>query len=327
MNKPLWSVVVGCAFVFAAGSSAAGQDVKCEKYSLPNGMTVILHEDHSLPTVTINTWFRVGAQDEPPGRSGFAHLFEHLMFMGTARVPGNDFDVLMETGGGANNASTDLHRTNYFSWGPSSLLPTLLWLDADRLEDMGLQMNADKVNKQRDVVRNELRQSVENAPYGKANEMVNKLLFPPSHPYYTGVIGTHEDLEAANVTNVKDFFSTFYVPNNASLVVAGDFKSDEIKPLVASLFGTLPAGQHVTRKYTLPTEPIAVKLGEIRRFTCIDKVELPKVQFNYSSPRAYTAGDAEMTLAGSILASGKSSRLYTRLIIKEGLARDRKSVV
>jgi predicted Zn-dependent peptidase len=296
------------------------QDVKYEKYSLPNGMTVILHEDHSLPTATINTWYRVGAQDEPPGRSGFAHLFEHLMFMGTKRVAGNDFDVLMETGGGANNASTDLHRTNYFSWGPSSLLPTLLWLDADRLEDMGLMMNQDKLDKQRDVVRNELRQTVENAPYGKAGEMTFKLLFEPSHPYYYGVIGTHQDLEAANVTNVKDFFSTFYVPSNASLVVAGDFKSAEIKPMIAELFGTIPAGQKVTRKYEMPTEPIAVKLSGERRFTCIDKVQLPKVQFTYHSPRAFASGDAEMNLAGEVLAGGKSSRLYKRLVIDEKLA-------
>jgi zinc protease len=166
----------------------------------------------------------------------------------------------METAGGANNASTDLHRTNYYSWGPSKLLPTLLWLDADRLEDMGLQMNQDKLDKQRDVVRNELRQVVENAPYQKAAEAVFKLLYTPDHPYYYGVIGTHEDLEAANVTNVKDFFANFYVPSNASLVVAGDFDSATVKPLIADLFGTLPPGQPVVRKYARPTDPIPVRL-------------------------------------------------------------------
>jgi len=301
---------------------ARAQEVKYQKYSLPNGMTVILHEDKSLPVATVNIWYRVGAQDEPPGRSGFAHLFEHLMFMGTKRVAGNQFDVLMETGGGANNASTDLHRTNYYSWGPSKLLPTLLWLDADRLEDMGLEMTQEKLDKQRDVVRNELRQNVENAPYQKAAEAVFKLLYTPSHPYYFGVIGTHEDLEAANVTNVKDFFANFYVPSNASLVVAGDFDSDKIRPLVDSLFGSLPAGQRVSRKYARPTEAIPVKLDSVKRFTAIDKVELPKVEFTYHSPVAFGPGDAEMQLAASVLGSGKSSRLYKRLVIDEKLASD-----
>jgi predicted Zn-dependent peptidase len=310
-------VVVAC---LALAGTATAQEVRHEKYSLPNGMTVILHEDHSLPTVAINTWYHVGAQDEPPGRSGFAHLFEHLMFMGTKRVPGNDFDVLMETGGGANNASTDLHRTNYFSWGPSSLLPSLLWLDADRLEDMGLMMTKEKLDKQRDVVRNELRQSVENAPYGKAGEMLFKLLFPADHPYYTGVIGTHEDLEAANVTNVKDFFATFYVPSNASLVVAGDFKSQEIKPLIADLFGTIPGGQPVTRKYAMPEASVPLRVAGVKRFTCIDKVQLPKVQVTWLSARGFAAGDAELQLAAAVLAAGKSSRLHKRLVVDEGLA-------
>jgi zinc protease len=313
-------LLLTAAITLALAPTLLAQDVKVEKYTLPNGMTVILHEDHALPTVVINTWFRVGAQDEPPGRSGFAHLFEHLMFMGTQRVPGNKFDILMETSGGANNASTDLHRTNYFSWGPSKLLPTLLWLDADRLEDMGLNMSQEKLDTQRDVVRNELRQSVENTPYGVASEMIFKLLFTPDHPYYYGVIGTHEDLEHATVTNVKDFFATFYVPSNASLVVAGDFNPAEIKPLIASLFGTLAPGAPITRKYPEPKDAIPVHLSAVKRFTCIDRVELPKVQFNYHSPRGFVDGDAEMSLAGDILASGKSSRLYKRLVIQDKLA-------
>lgn len=318
MKKFLPLALVIAAFSLAP--AALAQDVPVEKYTLPNGMTVILHEDHTLPVASINIWYKVGSQDEPPGRSGFAHLFEHLMFMGTARVPGGNFDTIMETGGGANNASTDLFRTNYFSWGPSSLLPTLLWLDADRLEDMGLNMNQDKLDKQRDVVRNELRQTVENRPYGKAEEAIWHLMFPTNHPYYTGVIGTHEDLEAANVTNVKDFFANFYVPSNASLVVAGDFKSAEIKPLVDKLFGTLPPGQPISRKYTTPKEPIALKLDGVKRFTAIDAVQLPKVQYIYHSSRAFQSGDAEMKLAAAILAGGKSSRLYQRLVVTEGLA-------
>lgn len=303
-------------------SLAAGQDVPVEKYVLPNGMKVILHQDRNLPIATINIWYSVGAQDEPKGRSGFAHLFEHLMFMGTKRVPGNQFDVLMETGGGANNANTDLHRTDYFSSGPSSLLPTLLWLDADRLEDMGLNMSTEKVNKQRDVVRNELRQTVENAPYGKADELLWPMLFPPTHPYYTGVIGTHEDLEAANVTNVRDFFANFYVPNNASLVVAGDFDPAVIKPLISDLYGTLPRGGDIPRKYTLPKEAMPLKIDGVKRTTAIDKVQLCRVQYTFFSPIAYGPGDADMKLAAMVLADGNASRLYKRLVMDEKLAAD-----
>ena len=311
-------MIVMCLFASLCGA----QEIKFEKYTLANGMKVILHEDHSLPVASINIWYGVGSQDEPPGRSGFAHLFEHLMFMGTERVPGNQFDVLMETGGGANNANTDLHRTNYFSWGPSKLLPTLLWLDADRLEDFGRNMNQDKLDKQRDVVRNELRQSVENAPYGKADEAIFRLLFPADHPYVTGVIGTHEDLEAASVNNVKDFFANFYVPRNASLVVAGDFESDEIKPMIESLFGTIPAGAPISRKYESPREEIPIKPAGVKRMTAIDKVELPRVQYTFGGPVWYGRGDAELKLAADILASGTSSRLYQRLIMEESLAAD-----
>gem|GEM_PF-1613 len=286
-----------------------------EKYQLANGMTVILHQDKSVPRATINLWYRVGARNEPAGRSGFAHLFEHLMFMGTTRVPGSDFDVLMETGGGANNASTSLDRTNYFSSGPASLLPTLLWLDADRLEDMGLNMNLEKLDKQRDVVRNERRQTIENAPYGKAYEATYQLMYPPSHPYYNGVIGTHHDLEAAAVQDVKDFFATFYQPNNCSLVVAGDFDPSAIKPLVEQLFGSLPSG-NVAQQRVVPS----AKLDRVIRVTTLDKVQLPALMIAYHSPAQFTDGDAELDLAGTILADGNNSRLYQRLVVQEQLA-------
>jgi zinc protease len=311
------SASVAVLTIGLATALAAAQSVKYEKFKLPNGMTVILHEDHALPTAVVNIWYRVGSQDEPQGRSGFAHLFEHLMFMGTKRVPGSEFDVLMESAGGANNASTDLHRTNYFSWGPATLLPTLLWLDADRLEDMGLNMNQEKLDKQRAIVRNELRQTIENRPYGKAEEYVSRLMYPPGHPYHIGTAGLHEDLEAATVVNVKDFFANFYVPNNASLVVAGDFDSATIKPLIEQLFGTLSRGGDVKQRTAEP-----VKLDRLVRYTMIDKVQLPKLLFNYHSPRAFQDGDAEMELVGAVLATGKNSRLYKRLVFDEQIAVD-----
>ena len=303
--------------LLALAAHAAAQSVACEKYKLDNGMTVILHVDRSLPVVTINTWFRVGAGNEPEGRSGFAHLFEHLMFMGTERVPGSGFDVIMENGGGSNNASTSLDRTNYFSQGPASLLPTLLWLDADRLEDLGRSMDQQKLDKQRDVVRNEIRENVENRPYGRADNSVFGLMFPAGHPYHDAVYGTHRDLEAATVFDVKDFFATFYVPNNASLVVAGDFDPAAIKPLVAQLFGTLPRGGDVAVVQAVPAQ-----LQRVVRTTMLDKVQLPLVKMVWHSPPSFQPGDAEMQLLAALLAQGKDSRLYKRLVLDERAAID-----
>src|ERR1022692_1924704 len=212
---------LGALPILIAGSAFA-QSVKVDKYVLGNGMTVILHEDHSLPVATVNIWYHVGSKDEPDRRSGFAHLFEHLMFMGTDRVPTGQYDGIMEGGGGWNNADTTEDRTDYFDVGPSNLLPTLLWLEADRLETLGKNMTQKKLDLQRNVVKNERRQNTENTPYGRAYEMLNGLMFPPGHPYHTSVIGSMEDLDNASVQDVQNFFATYYVPNNGTLVVAGD---------------------------------------------------------------------------------------------------------
>ncbi len=314
-HAPLFARVASIAALAAAPLSAMAQSLKAEKYTLDNGLVVILHEDHSLPVATINLWYKVGAKNEPKGRSGFAHLYEHLMFMGTKRVPGNDFDVLMENGGGANNASTSLDRTNYYSNGPAALLPTLLWLDADRLEDMGPTMNQEKVDKQRDVVRNERRQTVENAPYGRAYDDSYKMMYPEAHPYHFGVIGTHADLEAASVENVKSFFATFYAPNNCSLVIAGDFDSAKIKPLVQDLFGSIPRG-NVGKDRPVPD----ATLGRVVRASMYDKVQQPKVAMYFHSPGQFKDGDAEMDVSALVLAGGQSSRLYKRLVLQDQLA-------
>lgn len=320
MNVACRSALTALVCVCAMVAPAFAQKVAYEKYTLPNGLTVILHEDHALPRVTINLWYYVGAKEEPARRSGFAHLFEHLMFMGTNRVPGSGFDDRMEAGGGANNASTSLDRTNYFSWGPSELLPTLLYLDADRMEDLGRFMTQEKLDLQRDVVRNEIRQNVENTPYGRADDSPERVMFPPSHPYYKGVYGTHEDLEAATVNDVRDFFANFYVPNNCSLVVAGDFDPAKLKPLINDLFGTIPAGPKPNRRdpaeYPMPT------LGKVARTTMFDQVEQPRVSVMYHSPAQFADGDAEMDLIASMLAGGKSSRLYKRLVLEDKLAVD-----
>lgn len=301
-------------------SLALAQSVKYEKYTLDNGLTVILHEDHKLPVVAVNLWYRVGAQNEPKGRSGFAHLFEHLMFMGTQRVPGSDFDNIMEAGGGSNNASTSLDRTNYFSSGPSALLPTLLWLEADRLEDLGRAMTSEKLDRQRDVVRNEIRQNVENTPYGRLEEDINRSMYPEGHPYHWNVYGLHQDLEAATLHDVQDFFANFYIPINCSLVVAGDFDAAQIKPLIQSLFSSLPSGVRPSQP-TLEQFPIP-QLHGATTITMLDKVELPRIRFAYHSPPHFADGDADLDLAAAVLTQGKSSRLYKRLILDDKLAVD-----
>ena len=299
----------------ASFSPATAQSFAVEKYKLANGMTVILYHDHSLPVASINIWYRVGSKDDPSRRSGFAHLFEHLMFMGTERAPNGDFDRIMEAAGGSNNAGTEPDHTAYYSSGPASLLPTLLWLDADRLEGLPRAMDQKKVDLQRDVVLNELRESYENRPYGRADLVIQQMLYPPGHPYHVPTIGTAEDLKAAVATDVKDFFATFYVPNNASLVVAGDFDPAAIKPLVEKLFGTLPRGAEPPRK------PVpSARLDGVKRGAMYDKVQLPLVSFAYHTPPAMTQADAECDLIASLLAEGKSSRLYKRLVIDDQLA-------
>lgn len=299
----------------ASVATASAQTVKVEKYKLANGMTVILHEDHSQPIAAVNIWYKVGSKDEPDRRSGFAHLFEHLMFMGTKRVPNGQFDVLMEKYGGSNNASTWEDKTNYFESGPSSILPTLLWLEADRLEGLALDMDQKKLDLQREVVKNERREGVENAPYGMAGDAINGLMFPKGHPYHTTVIGSMEDLDNAAVRDVKEFFNTFYVPNNASMVVAGDFNPKEIKPLIAKLFGTLPRGNDIIRR------PVpALTLKGVKRTTMVDKVQSAKTIMVWHSPAAYKPGDVEMRLAGSVLSAGYTSRLYQDLVVKRQLA-------
>ena len=306
-------ILAAACCLLAGGSLAVPLNV--ETYSLPNGLTVVLHEDHTQPQVTINTWFAVGSKDESPGRTGFAHLFEHLMFMGTERVPGNQFDVMMESGGGANNASTANDRTNYYSWGPRSLLPTLLWLDADRLDGLSRAMTQEKLDLQREVVRNERRQSYENRPYGGAELAIEDAMWPEGHPYHHPVIGSHEDLEAATVDDVKNFFDTWYVPGNASLVVAGDFDPAEARRLVAATFGAVPLRPVPERRTAAP-----VTFERETRRLLGDKVRFGRLYLVWHSPAAYGEGDAEMDLLSSLLADRTTGRLVDRLVLKDRIA-------
>ncbi|MES2641697.1 MAG: pitrilysin family protein [Myxococcota bacterium] len=296
--------------------AAFAQDIPFERYDLPNGLQVILHEDHSLPQVVVDIWYQVGSKDEAPGRSGFAHMFEHLMFMGTDRLPGSGFDQVMEAYGGANNAWTMEDATNYYEIGPPNLLSTFLWMEADRMEALGKAMTQEKVDLQREVVRNERRQSYEDEPYGVAWLEVPTLLYPAGHPYAHTVIGSHEDLQAASLQDVKDFFASWYVPNNASLVVAGDFDPATVKPLIEKYFGHIP-------KRDLPARPnpAVVSAPQKPGVEVADQVQFPQVNLFWHTPASYAEGDAELQLLASLLGEGESSRLYEALVVG-GLAQD-----
>jgi predicted Zn-dependent peptidase len=291
--------------------------VPVTRYVLPNGLTVILHPDHRLPSVVVDLWFHVGSKDERAGRSGFAHLFEHLMFMGTKNVPNGDFDHIMEAYGGQNNASTSEDVTNYYDYGPSNLLETFLWLEADRLSSLPAAMTAKKVDLQRDVVKNERRQRIENVPYGKVELVLPDKLFPPDHPYHHPVIGSHADLDAARVDDVKAFFAEFYVPSNASLVVSGDFEPAAARRLVDKYFGAMPK-----RPVPPHAAPKPVRLTAPVRVTMKDAVELPRVVLAWHSPAGFSNGDAECDLLAALLGGYnlKSSRLYQSLVHDRKLA-------
>jgi zinc protease len=286
-----------------------------ERYVLPNGLVVVLHEDHRLPSVVVNLTFRVGSKDEKPGRTGFAHLFEHLMFMGTRNVPNGAFDTILEGAGGYDNASTSEDYTNYFDTGPSNLLETFLWLEADRLSSLPDDMTKAKIDLQRDVVKNERRQSYENRPYGRAELVLPDQLYPASHPYHHPVIGSHADLDAARVADVKAFFRQYYVPSNASLVVSGDFAAADARALVAKYFAWMP-------KRPLPPHaaPPPVALAKPARVRLTDAVQLPRVILAWHSPASFRDGDAECDLLAALLGGGHSSRLYQRLVYELKLA-------
>jgi zinc protease len=313
--------LVSCLAPFLALSFASGTagalDLPYKKSELANGLTVIVHEDHTLPVAAVNLVYRVGSRDEETRRTGFAHLFEHLMFMGTTRVPPKMFDAWMEAAGGSNNAWTSSDLTDYHESGPASVLPLFLYLEADRLETLGRDLDKPRLDLQRDVVRNERRQSIENVPYGKVELRLPELLYATEHPYHHPVIGSHEDLEAAAVEDVKRFFDMYYVPANASLVIAGDVKADDTMQLAQKYFGHLPGGKRPPRSASAAAPP---KVGKVVRETMEDRVELSKIVIAFHSPAHYAVGDADLDLFSAVLSSGKSSRLYKALVYDHPLA-------
>jgi predicted Zn-dependent peptidase len=284
-----------------------------ERFVLPNGMPVLLHEDHTVPIVVVDVSYDVGSRSESPGRTGFAHLFEHLMFMGTKRAPTKMFDSWMESAGGSNNAWTSEDRTNYYDWGPPSALDLMLWLEADRMRDVGPLMTKEKLDAQRDVVKNERRQSYENRPYGKADLELSELLYPPEHPYHHPVIGSHTDLEAAKVDDVRAFFTKFYDPANAALIVAGDLNPKTLRPLIEKYFASLPTHG----KPAAVTAPILAPLAADVRKTETDDVELPRITLAWRSPAHLTQEDAALDVLANVLGQGPASRLHERFVVRE----------
>lgn len=299
----------------ASTAPASALTVPYTMFTLANGLTVVLHEDHSVPQVAVNVWYHVGSAREKPGRTGFAHLFEHLMFEGSGHVKEGQFDTLLESAGGSNNGSTSQDRTNYYEQVPSNALDLALFLESDRMGYLLDVVTPGVVDGQRDVVKNERRQRYENAPYGMAYPRLLEMIYPKEHPYHWPPIGYMEDLTAATHEDVREFFRRFYAPGNASLVIAGDIDPAEARKKVEYWFGDIKAGSPVG-----PLAVPAVEVNGIVRDTLMDRVQLPRLYLAWPSPPGYTPGDAELDLVSGVLSSGKNSRLYKRLVYDMQLA-------
>jgi len=282
---------------------------------LDNGLDVLVHEDHNCPIVAVNVWYHVGSKNEKPGRTGFAHLFEHLMFEGSKHHDKGYFQPLQEAGGTL-NGSTNADRTNYWEVVPTNALELALWMESDRMGYLLPALTDAKFGNQRDVVLNERRQNYENRPYGLAGMSIVAALYPPDHPYHWLTIGAADDLRAASLDDVKMFFQTYYRPNNASLALAGDVDTDEAMELVSRYFGDLEAGHEAPPVDFTTPPPLA---GDIR-LVLEDRVELPRLYFAWHSPAIFEPGDAELDLVADVLAGGKTSRLYRRLVYEQRLA-------
>jgi zinc protease len=314
---PVWTAPQAPQSQPPAGGSVPRIDF--EKHTLPNGLQLILHVDRKLPIVHVNQWYHVGSKNERAGRSGFAHLFEHIMFQGSKNAPEEYFTYAEAAGAnlreGGVNGTTDHDRTNYFATVPSGNLENLLWLESDRLATLLDALTVEKLDNQRDVVRNERRQGLENTPYGRWFKMIAENLFPYRHPYANDVIGEHEDLEAATLDDVREFFRTYYTPNNLSIVIAGDFDPAEARRLVEKYFGTIPPGPALDRPARGMPRLDGERIVEVR-----DRVPQERTYFAWHAPAYFDPGDAELNLVATILTDGLSARLNRALVYDRPLA-------
>jgi zinc protease len=290
-------------------------NISFTKHTLSNGLDVLLHEDHACPIVAVNVWYHVGSKNERPGHTGFAHLFEHLMFEGSQHHDHGYFQPLQ--GAGATlNGSTNADRTNYWEVVPSGALELALWMESDRMGYLLPALTEAKFSNQRDVVLNERRQNYENRPYGLAPMALLSTLYPPDHPYHWTTIGEIADLQAVRLDEVHAFFRRYYHPANASIALAGDIDSASALALVDRYFGEIAAGERVE-----PVQATAALPGQVRVFI-EDRVELPRLYMTWHTPAMFADGDADLDLATDLLANGKTSRLYRRLVFDERLATD-----
>ena len=312
-------------------SSAAKPKLAVERTRLPNGLELILHEDPRTPVVSVNLWYHVGSKDEAEGRSGFAHLFEHMMFQGSKHV-GEDmfFRYLERVGTTDTNGTTSTDRTNYFETVPKNQLELVLWLESDRMGFLLDHVDTKSFENQREVVKNERRQSYENRPYGLVPQFVSEALYPPEHPYHRLTIGTPRDLEAGTLEDVKGFFRTYYVPNNATLVVAGDIDRKKTLGLVEKYFGPIPGSPLPCAALAkpragcvgAPRPTVSASLPSEARLEIAANVELPRVEIAWNTPSFFQPGDAELDFLAHVLASGKTSRLYKRLVYDMHIAQE-----
>src|SRR5690348_4700545 len=293
--------------------------IPIETFRLPNGLFVTLSEDHTAPIVAVNRWYHVGSANEREGRTGFAHLFEHMLFQGSADVGANEHFELIQRAGGTLNGSTWLDRTNYFETVPSNQLELVLWLESNRMGWLLPAMTQQKLDTQRDVVKNERRWSVDNQPYGTWWERLPALVFPEEHPFHHSLIGSMSDLDAASLDDIKHFFATYYTPDNAVLSIAGDFDAAETKMLVAKYFGSIPAGKG---KPSLPDMTLPPTFGGWKRVVVEDDVMLPRLFLAFRSPVFGSAEYYAASICSAILGLRKGSRLHRSLVRDRQIASD-----
>ena len=290
--------------------------ISYEKFTLPNGLDVILHEDHTLPVAAVNVWYHVGSKNEEPGRTGFAHLFEHVMFEGSKHHKGSFFDPLQKVGANLNGSTTP-DRTNYWENVPSNYLELALWLESDRMGFLLDALDQKAFDIQRDVVKNERRQSYENRPYGMAYLTLQPTVFPAPHPYNWPTIGSQEDLDAAELDDIKSFFRRFYAPSNASIAIAGDIDPDDTRRLVERYFGDLPPGPPINRIRRMDSE-----LSGMASLVLRDRVQLPRLYLVWPTAPAFDDEQPALEVLSAILGDGKSSRLYRSIVYERQIARD-----
>ena len=293
--------------------------IPIDTFELDNGLRVILSEDHTAPIVAVNLWYHVGSANEREGRTGFAHLFEHMLFQGSANVQANEHFELIQRAGGTLNGSTWLERTNYYETVPSHQLALALWLEADRMGRLLPAMTQDKLDTQRDVVKNERRWSVDNQPYGTWWERLPELTFPREHPFHHSLIGSFEDLSAASLDDVREFFTTWYTPDNAVLTLAGDFDPTQARELIAGYFGWIPRGKG---RPPLPDMSLPRTFGRRLHSVVHDSVALPRIYVAMRSPVFATAEYYRASICGAVLGQGKGSRMHRALVREQRLATD-----